>query len=127
MILIVDDDPAITTLLKLSFELEGHIVVTASSGVEALDLARRIHPAAMVVDVMMPEMDGLELIRRLRTQDATADIPIVCCSAKALSQDVEAGYDAGADDYVTKPFEPFELIERVEQQVNDRDKLRIVD
>ena len=127
MILIVDDDPAITTLLKLSFELEGHIVVTASSGVEALDLARRIHPAAMVVDVMMPEMDGLELIRRLRSNDSTADIPIVCCSAKALSQDVQAGYDAGADDYVTKPFEPFELIERVEQQVNDRDKLRIVD
>jgi DNA-binding response OmpR family regulator len=127
MILIVDDDPAITTLLKLSFELEGHIVVTASSGVEALDLARRIHPAAMVVDVMMPEMDGLELIRRLRSNDSTADIPIVCCSARALSQDVQDGYDAGADDYVTKPFEPFELIERVEQQVHDRDKLRIVD
>jgi two-component system, OmpR family, response regulator MprA len=127
MILIVDDDPAITTLLKLSFELEGHIVVTASSGVEALDLARRIHPAAMVVDVMMPEMDGLELIRRLRSNDSTADIPIVCCSARALSQDVQDGYDAGADDYVTKPFEPYELIERVEQQVHDRDKLRIVD
>ena len=127
MILIVDDDPAITTLLKLSFELEGHIVVTASSGVEALDLARRIHPAAMVVDVMMPEMDGLELIRRLRSNDSTADIPIVCCSARALSQDVQDGLDAGADDYVTKPFEPFELIERVEQQVSDRDKLRIVD
>ena len=127
MILIVDDDPAITTLLKLSFELEGHIVVTASSGVEALDLARRIHPAAMVVDVMMPEMDGLELVRRLRANDSTADIPIVCCSAMALSQDVLAGFDAGADDYVTKPFEPFELIDRVEQQVNDRNKLRIVD
>src|SRR6516165_7539081 len=70
MILIVDDDPAITTLLKLSFELEGHIVVTASSGVEALDLARRVHPAAMVVDVMMPEMDGLELVRRLRANDS---------------------------------------------------------
>ena len=124
MILIVDDDPAITTLLKLSFELEGHVVVTASSGVEALELARRIHPAAMVVDVMMPEMDGLELVRRLRANDSTAEIPIVCCSAKALSQDVQAGYDAGADDYVTKPFE---LIDRVEQQVNDRNKLRIVD
>ena len=127
MILIVDDDPAITTLLKLSFELEGHVVVTASSGAEALEIARRIHPAAMVVDVMMPEMDGLELIRRLRANDTTADIPIVCCSAKALSQDVQAGFDAGADDYVAKPFEPFELIERVEQQVDGRSKLRIID
>jgi DNA-binding response OmpR family regulator len=131
MILIVDDDPAITTLLKMSFELEGHVVVTASSGAEALELARRIHPAAMVVDVMMPEMDGLELIRRLRANDATADIPIVCCSARALSHDVQAGYDAGADDYITKPFEPFDLIERVEQRVEqrgeDRVQFRVVD
>jgi DNA-binding response OmpR family regulator len=127
MILIVDDDPAITTLLKLSFELEGHVVVTASNGVEALELARKIHPAAMVVDVMMPEMDGLELIRRLRANRATADIPVVCCSAKTLSGDVQAGYDAGADDYVTKPFEPVDLIERVERRVARRAELRIVD
>src|ERR1700694_2099899 len=103
MILIVDDDPAITTLLKLSFELEGHVVVTASSGAEALELARQIHPAAMVVDVMMPEMDGLELVRRLRDNEATADIPIVCCSARAMARDIEAGLAAGADDYVSKP------------------------
>jgi PleD family two-component response regulator len=58
MILIVDDDPAVTTLLRMSFELEGHVVVTASNGAEALDLARQIHPAAMVVDVMMPGWMG---------------------------------------------------------------------
>ena len=127
MILIVDDDPAMTTLLQLSFELEGHVVVTASSGAEALELARKIHPAAMVVDVMMPEMDGLELIRRLRANQATSDIPVVCCSAKSLSHDVQAGYDAGADDYVTKPFEPVDLIERVERRVARRAELRIVD
>ena len=113
MILIVDDDPAITTLLKLSFELEGHFVVTASNGVEALEMARHVHPAAMVVDVMMPEMDGLELIRRLRANPDTAEIPIVCLSAKALASDIEAGYAAGADDYVTKPVEPDEIVERV--------------
>jgi len=123
MILIVDDDPAITTLLKMSFELEGHVVMTAASGPEALELAREIHPAAMVVDVMMPEMDGLELIRRLRDSEATADIPIVCCSARALAGDVEAGLAAGADDYLTKPCDPLELIERVEKRV----QLRIVD
>jgi DNA-binding response OmpR family regulator len=123
MILIVDDDPAITTLLKMSFELEGHVVMTAGSCAEALDLARQIHPAAMVVDVMMPEMDGLELVRRLRANETTADIPIVCCSARSMAGDVEAGMAAGADDYVTKPCDPFELVERVEQRV----QLRLVD
>ena len=115
MILIVDDDPAITTLLKMSFELEGHLVMTASDGIEALALARRIHPAAMVVDVMMPEMDGLELVRQLRANAATAAIPIVCCSAKSLAGDVEAGLAAGADDYVAKPCDPLDLVARVER------------
>ena len=119
MILIVDDDPAITGLLKLSFELEGHVVMTAASGAEALDLARQIHPAAMVVDVMMPEMDGLELVRRLRDNEVTADIPIVCCSARALADDVEAGLAAGADDYVTKPCDPLDLVSRVELRLAD--------
>jgi two-component system, OmpR family, response regulator MprA len=123
MILIVDDDPAITTLLKMSFELEGHVVMTAASGAEALELARHIHPAAMVVDVMMPEMDGLELVRRLRSNPTTSDIPIVCCSARSLAGDVEAGLAAGADDYVTKPCDPFDLVERVEQRV----QLRLVE
>jgi DNA-binding response OmpR family regulator len=117
MILIVDDDPAITALLKLSFELEGHVVVTAANGVEALDLARRIHPAAMVVDVMMPEMDGLELVRRLRANELTADIPIVCLSAKARAADVEAGLAAGANDYVPKGSDLGELIERVQLHI----------
>lgn len=123
MILIVDDDPAITTLLKMSFELEGHVVVTAASGAEALDLARQIHPAAMVVDVMMPQMDGLELVRRLRDNEATANIPIVCCSARSMARDIEAGLAAGADDYIAKPVDPYELVQKVEERV----QLRLVD
>jgi DNA-binding response OmpR family regulator len=114
MILIVDDDPAITTLLKLAFELEGHLVMTASTGAEALDLARQVHPAAMVVDIMMPEMDGLELVRRLRDNPMTSEIPVVCLSGKALSSDIDAGLAAGADDYITKPVNPRDLVERVE-------------
>jgi CheY-like chemotaxis protein len=113
MILIVDDDPTITTLLKLSFELEGHVVITASNGAEALEVARQIHPAAMVVDVMMPEMDGLELVRRLRDNPLTADIPIVCLSAKAMSDDVDQAIKAGVDDYLTKPCDPDDLVDRV--------------
>ena len=120
MILIVDDEPTITTLLRMSFELEGHVVMTAASGHEALELARRIHPAAMVVDVMMPGMDGLELIRRLRENEMTAAIPIVCCSARAQYGDIEAGLAAGADDYVTKPCDPVELAERVGRRVQLR-------
>ena len=123
MILIVDDDPAITTLLKMSFEIEGHVVVTAASGAEALDLARQIHPAAMVVDVMMPQMDGLELVRRLRDNEATANIPIVCCSARSMARDIEAGLAAGADDYMAKPVDPYELVQKVEERV----QLRLVD
>ena len=123
MILIVDDDPAITTLLKMSFELEGHVVATAASGAEALDLARQIHPAAMVVDVMMPQMDGLELVRRLRDNEATANIPIVCCSARSMARDIEAGLAAGADDYMAKPVDPYELVQKVEERV----QLRLVD
>jgi DNA-binding response OmpR family regulator len=114
MILIVDDDPAITTLLKLSFELEGHLVITATNGGEALELARQVHPAAMVVDVMMPEMDGLELIRRLRANSLTADIPIVCLSAKALASEIDEGLAAGADEYVTKPCDFDDLVKRVQ-------------
>jgi CheY-like chemotaxis protein len=117
MILIVDDDPTITTLLKLSFELEGHVVVTASNGAEALEVARQIHPAAMVVDVMMPQMDGLELVRRLRKNPLTTDIPIVCLSAKALADDADEAMEAGADEYLTKPCDPEELIERVQLRI----------
>jgi CheY-like chemotaxis protein len=117
MILIVDDDPAITTLLRLSFEFEGHEVATAANGAEALELAHKIHPAAMVVDVMMPGMDGLELIRRLRANPDTADIPIVCLSAKALSSDIDAGLAAGATEYMTKPVDPMDLIERVQLHI----------
>ena len=123
MILIVDDDPAITTLLKMSFELEGHVVMTAASGPEALELARRIHPAAMVVDVMMPEMDGLELVRQLRGNEATADIPIVCCSARTMARDIQAGLEAGADDYLSKPVDPYELVQTIEKRV----QLRLVE
>jgi DNA-binding response OmpR family regulator len=114
MILIVDDDPAITTLLRISFELEGHQVVTASTGSEALDLARQIHPAAMVVDVMMPEMDGLELVRRLRHNSLTAGIPVVCLSARAMAADADAALAAGATEYVTKPCDTDELVGRVQ-------------
>lgn len=105
MILIVDDDPAMTTLLQLSFELEGHVVVTASSGAEALELARKIHPAAMVVDVMMPEMDGLAATRAIRSLPAPqSSVPIVAVTANAFARDAEECREAGMNDVLAKPF-----------------------
>ena len=115
-VLVVDDDPVIVRLLEVNFEMEGFEVVTAvdgMDGVEGLDAARSSPPDVIVSDVMMPRMTGIELLAGLRSDDATASIPVILLSAKAQVSDVRAGIDAGADDYVTKPFEPLDLIDRV--------------
>ena len=116
-VLVVDDDPVIQQLLRLNFEMEGYTVVTAGDGVEGLERARSVDPDAVLLDVMMPRMDGLEVARALKGDPATAGIPIVMLSAKAQAADVEAGRAAGADDYVTKPFDPLDLFRRVEELV----------
>jgi DNA-binding response OmpR family regulator len=112
-ILVVDDDPVIQKLLAVNFEMEGYRVVTAGDGVEGLERVASDHPDLVLLDVMMPRMDGLEVARRLKSDPVTAAIPILLLSAKAQSADVLGGLDAGADDYVTKPFDPLELLEKV--------------
>jgi adenylate cyclase len=112
-ILVVDDDPVILRLLEVNFEMEGFIVRTAGDGREGCDAARAEAPDIIVSDVMMPRMSGIELVAELKGDDATASIPIILLSAKAQVSDVRAGLDAGADDYVTKPFEPNDLVDRV--------------
>jgi DNA-binding response OmpR family regulator len=111
-ILVVDDDPAILKLLQINFEMEGYDVISAGDGVGALARARGDHPDAVVLDVMMPGIDGLEVARALREDPATAAVPILLLSAKAQSEDIVAGRSV-ADDYVTKPFDPLELLDRV--------------
>ncbi len=111
-ILVVDDDPVVVKLLTVNFEMEGYEVVAAEDGPTALEKARRYHPDVVVLDVMMPRMDGLEVARRLRADPETEDLPILMLSAKAQAPDVAAGLEI-ADDYMTKPFEPLELLERV--------------
>ncbi|OGO51565.1 MAG: DNA-binding response regulator [Chloroflexi bacterium RBG_16_68_14] len=106
-ILVVDDDPAVTSLLRRGFAYEGYEVSTADSGPEALRLARERPPALVVLDVMMPEMDGLEVCRRLREADPS--LPILLLTARDAPADQIAGLDTGADDYVTKPFS-FEVL-----------------
>jgi DNA-binding response OmpR family regulator len=112
-ILVVDDDPVIVRLLEVNFEMEGFAVLTAADGEEGCELARAKGPDLIISDVMMPRRNGLELVADLKGDPATAGIPIILLSAKAQVSDIRAGLDAGADDYVTKPFEPNELVERV--------------
>jgi DNA-binding response OmpR family regulator len=112
-VLVVDDDPVIVRLLEVNFEMEGFEVISAVDGMDGVEKARSQHPDIVVSDVMMPKLDGLELCAVLKGDDATRAIPVVLLSAKAQVADIRAGLDAGADDYVTKPFEPLDLIDRV--------------
>jgi DNA-binding response OmpR family regulator len=111
-VLVVDDDPVIVNLLRVNFEIEGYEVLTATASESGLTQARFGNPDVIVLDVMMPGIDGIEVARRLRADEATSRIPIILLSAKAQSSDVQAGL-AVADEYVTKPFEPLELLHRV--------------
>ena len=112
-VLVVDDDPVILRLLEVNFEMEGFAVLSATDGEHGLEQARIGRPDVIVTDIMMPKMNGLELLSALRADSDVADIPVILLSAKAQTDDVRAGLDAGADDYITKPFEPLELVERV--------------
>ena len=112
-VLVVDDDPVILRLLQVNFELEGIGVVTAVDGDEGLKLAQSDPPDLVISDIMMPRVNGLELLAALRSSPDTASMPVILLSAKAQVADVQRGLELGADDYVTKPFDPLELIDRV--------------
>jgi DNA-binding response OmpR family regulator len=112
-VLVVDDDPVILKLLEVNFDMEGFAVLIAREGEEGIEVARRERPDVIVSDVMMPKASGIELVAELKGNPATSDIPIVLLSAKAQNADVRSGLDAGADDYITKPFEPLDLVDRV--------------
>lgn len=116
-LLVVDDDPAIRKLLEVTFEMDGYRVVLAADGPEGLALARTEHPDAVLLDVMMPGMNGLEVAVALRSEEATATVPIVALTAKVQQDDKDAGLRAGVNEYVTKPFDPFELAATVSRLV----------
>jgi DNA-binding response OmpR family regulator len=114
-VLLVDDDPVILKLLQVNFEMEGFHVSTANDGVEGLEKARAERPDIVLLDIMMPKMDGLEVTKALKGDPETKDIPIILLSAKAQASDIEVGKAMGADDYLTKPFDPLELLDRVNE------------
>ncbi len=109
-VLVVDDDVKTVELVKLYLNRDGYRVLTAYDGVEALRLAREGHPDLIVLDLMLPGIDGLEVCRTLR---AESDVPVIMLTARTTDQDKLEGLDIGADDYVTKPFSPRELAARV--------------
>jgi two-component system alkaline phosphatase synthesis response regulator PhoP len=109
-VLVVDDDVKTVELVKLYLNRDGYRVLTAYNGVEALRLARESHPDLIVLDLMLPELDGLEVCRTLRKE---SDVPIIMLTAKTTDQDKLTGLELGADDYGTKPFSPQELAARV--------------
>lgn len=118
-ILVTDDDPAVTSVLKRGFSYEGYAVDTAASGREALDIARERYPDLVVLDVMMPELDGLETLRRLRSADV--QIPVLMLTAKDAPADQVRGLEGGADDYVVKPFNFEVLLARVRALLRRRE------
>ena len=112
-ILIVDDEAAIRDMIRVALELAGFHCSEADSAATALPMIIDSQPDLVLLDWMMPETSGLELLRRLKRDEATAEIPVILLTAKVEEQNVVSGLDAGADDYVTKPFRPRELLSRI--------------
>src|SRR5256712_2536264 len=112
-VLVVEDEPDIRRLIVLHLERDGFRCRTASSGPEALREARAVVPDLVVLDLMLPELDGLEVCRQLRRDASTAAVPIIMLTAKSDEVDRVVGLEIGADDYVSKPFSPKELVARV--------------
>jgi DNA-binding response OmpR family regulator len=112
-ILVVDDDPLIVELIQTTLELEGYPVLSAGDGEEGLHTIRNEHPDLVISDVMMPKMDGFELVRRVRSDPLVGSTPLMMLSARGDEEDRIKGLDLGADDYMTKPFAPRELVARV--------------
>ena len=120
-ILVVDDEPEAVELVEFNLKQAGFDVATAADGAEALKKARAISPALILLDLMLPEIDGLEVCKLLRRDPVTAGIPIIMLTAKAAEIDRVLGLELGADDYVTKPFSPRELVLRI-RKILDRRK-----
>ena len=112
-ILVIDDDQAIAELVKINLELLGHIVTTANDGIKGLALSQQQRPDLVVLDVMMPDLDGYTVAQRLRQNPVTNSIPILMLTALGMTKDKVTGFDSGADDYLVKPFEIPELQVRI--------------
>lgn len=123
-VLVVDDDPDIVRFVEMNLRFEGFEVAVAGDGSQALAEIGRARPDLVLLDIMMPELDGVEVTRRIRADPLTAALPIIMLTAKSLSADRVAGLTAGADDYIIKPFDTLELVARVRSTLRRNREMR---
>ena len=112
-ILVVEDDPSASRLVGYALEQEGYRVITASDGLEGLTKAQNEHPDLIVLDVMLPGLDGYDICQQLRQKPETAELPILMLSAKARQEDKDTGFKIGANDYLAKPADPSLIVAKV--------------
>jgi len=114
-ILVVDDEKELAALVSLHMKMAGFEVLTAANGEKALELSREEKPDLIILDLMLPKIDGWQVCEQLRQDAVTKDIPVIMLTARTQIEDKLKGFEAGADDYVTKPFSPRELVARVKR------------
>lgn len=124
VVVVVEDDDDMRRMIELNLRPGGFEVLTATDGESALDLIRRVEPDLVLLDVMMPRMDGLAVCERMREDVTTRYVPVIFLSAKARLEDRVAGLSVGGDDYLTKPFDPVELVARVSSAIKRSKRLR---
>lgn len=112
-VLAVDDDPVIQRLLQVNLEMEGYEVELASDGQEAIDKAKSFRPDLVLLDIMMPKKDGWQVCAELKEDPDLKDVPVIFLSARAQDVDVQRGTELGAEAYITKPFDPIDLLDLV--------------
>lgn len=122
-ILVIDDDPAILELISVNLEMSGHEVLAAPDGTKGQALALQLLPDLVLLDLMLPQVDGLTICQRLRRDGRTAEIPVLMLTALSQTKDKVSGFNAGADDYLTKPFEIEELLARVRALLRRTDRI----
>jgi len=114
-VMVIDDEPDIVKLVKISLEMANFEVIEAYSGKEALEKVKTTVPDLFLLDIMMPEMNGYEVCQQLKASERTRHVPVVMLTAKGQKGDAEQGLKVGADDYIIKPFDPYELGEQVHE------------
>ncbi len=122
-LLLVDDEPGIRSAVQAYLQDEGFEVTTATDGEEGWDKAQQMLPDLIISDVMMPRCDGYELLKRVRQDERLSGTPVIFLTAKGMTVDRTQGYNAGVDDYISKPFDPDELIARVRNVVKRQERL----
>jgi DNA-binding response OmpR family regulator len=114
-VLVIDDEPDVLMLCRVNLELAGHEVLEASNGQMGLELALSEHPDAVVLDLMLPKLDGISVLESLATEEQTRDLPVILLTAKTQREDRRAAWRAGCTEYLTKPFSPVDLVKIAER------------